>query len=378
MTADPFTGQPTDPSGQQHDQAAPPPALPQRTRATTAAARGADLGISPFDLIQHMMDAVPDFAALHAAVELGIFELLCHEKLTSDELAACCACDPAATRRLMRWLHGGRFVTLDCDRYQLTPYGQVLTAAAERSQRHAVLVTGSSYWWDAAGNLTETVRRGHPAWPTGLPPYDYLAHHPAIGREFDLFMTARSAAVSQDLAAFDYDHVRTIADLGGGLGGVLTAILRKHPHLRGILADRQDVLDRARDHLATQGLADRIQLAAGDLFDRIPHGAEVYLLSSVLHNYSTAQGVDLLTTVRHTIEAGDHPAEVWIIQGMLPGLAGQPSRWYSTDARMLSLFPGDGVQDRDAMFRMAREAGLHVRKTNQLPTSQQTLMITHP
>ncbi|MGW3353722.1 methyltransferase [Nonomuraea rubra] len=212
----------------------------------------------------------------------------------------------------------------------------------------------------------------------GLSPYDYLAHHPTTGREFDLFMKARSAAVGQDLAAFDFDHVRTIADLGGGLGGVLAAILRKHPHLRGILADREDVLDRARDHLATQGLADRIQLAAGDLFDHIPQGAEVYLLSSVLHNYSTAQGVALLTAVRRTIETGGRPAEVWIVQGMLPGLAGQPSPWYSTDARMLSLFPGDGVQDRDAMFRMAGEAGLRVRKTIRLPASQQTLMIAHP
>ncbi|MGW3352634.1 methyltransferase [Nonomuraea rubra] len=378
MTADPSTGQPTDPSGHQHEHPAPPPQLPQRTRHTTGAGHDADLVIAPFDLIQAMMDAVPDFAALHTAVELGIFELLSHEKLTSAELAACCECHPTAMRRLMRWLHGGRFVTLDCDRYLLTPYGQVLTAGAERSQRHAVLVTGSSYWWDAAGNLTETVRRGHPAWSTGLSPYDYLAHHPTIGREFDLFMKARSAAVGQDLAAFDFDHVRTIADLGGGLGGVLAAILRKHPHLRGILADREDVVDRARDHLATQGLADRIQLAAGDLFNHIPHGAEVYLLSSLLHNFSTAQGVALLTAVRRTIEAGGHPAEVWIVQGMLPGLAGQPSRWYSTDARMLSLFPGDGVQDRDAMFRMAREAGLRVRKTNQLPASQQTLMIAHP
>ncbi|MFD0479850.1 methyltransferase [Nonomuraea thailandensis] len=191
-------------------------------------------------------------------------------------------------------------------------------------------------------------------------------------------MTARSAAVGQDLAAFDFAHVRTIADLGGGLGGVLATLLRTHPHLRGILADREHVLDRARDHLALQGLADRIQLAAGDLFDTIPPGAEVYLLSSVLHNYSTAQGVHLLTAVRHTIEAGDRPAEVWIVQGMLPGLAGQPSAWYSTDARMLSLFPGDGVQDREAMFWMARQAGLRVRKTNHLPASQQTLMITHP
>ncbi len=199
-------------------------------------------------------------------------------------------------------------------------------------------------------------------------------------------MNARSAAVGRDLAAFDFKQVRTVADLGGGLGGVLTAILRAHPHLNGILADRPHVLDRAHIHLS-KDLAGRIELAPVDLFDAVPEGAQVYLLSSVLHNHSSQECVDLLTTVRDAMhnaiqapvhnagQAGDHRAEVWIVQGMLPVIQGRPSPWHSTDMRMLSLFEGDGVQDADTMSQLITEAGLTLHQTCHLPLSQQTLMI---
>ncbi|AQZ63016.1 O-methyltransferase [[Actinomadura] parvosata subsp. kistnae] len=352
--------------------------LPQRSRPATLPAWSlARERIAPYDLVQFMMDGVADFCALYAAVELGIFELLAHEELTSDELADACEADPATMRRLMRWLHGRDFVgTYGGRRYQLTELGQVLTAGAERSQRHAVLVTGSSYWMDAIRDLTGTICRGHPAPPSGLSPYDHLARHPDLSRDFDLFMTARCAALGRDLAASsDFEHVRTVADLGGGLGGVLSEILTAHPQVRGILADRQDVLDRARDRLADEGLADRVQLTPGDFFDRVPGGADIYLLSSVGHNYSDAQVVELLIAIRETIEAGHNPttAEVWIAEGMLPRLPGAASRWHSTDIRMLALFPGDGVRQSDDYCRLIRQAGLHVRKVSPLSCGQ-TLM----
>ncbi|WP_431929929.1 methyltransferase [Nonomuraea jabiensis] len=369
----------TDPStdAQEPRNHAEPVPLPQRRRSTTAPAHQLDeLDIPAADLVQFMMDAVPDFMALHAAVTLGIFEFLANDELTSDELANACEADPDAMRRLMRWLHSRDFVATYRTRYQLTELGQVLTAAARPSMRHAVLVTGSSYWWEATGNLTETVRRGHPTWSgRGLSPYGYLAQNTELGAEFDRFMDARSAALGQDLAAFDdFAKARTVADLGGGLGGVLAAILQAHPHLRGILADREDVLARAHDRLAHNGLASRVQLAPGDLFDTIPDGAQIYLLSSVCHNYSDEQVAGLFTMVADAMVRVGEGAELWIAEGMLPRLPGARSRWYSTDIRMLALFPGDGVRVSDDYYRLTRQAGLRVRKSSPLPCGQ-ALMI---
>lgn len=347
-------------------------ALPQRDRSMTPRAFVLDdLALSPFDAVQFIIDGVPDFAALHTAVELDIFEHLADKELTSDELATVCAADPGAMRRLMRWLHSRDFVATYGQRYQLTALGQALTAAAERSQRHAVLVTGSSYWWEMIRRLSQTVRRGRPDWPNGLTPYDYLAQHPEAGQEFDRFMNARSADLGHNLATFsDFADVRVIADLGGGLGGVLATILTRHQRLRGILADREDVLTRARQHLVELGLADRIRLAPVDFFNEVPTGAQIYLLSSILHNHSDEQCVRLLSTVRKAILSAGEDAEVWIAEGMLPRLPGARSPWNSTDIRMLSLFDGDGVRTSDDIFDLVRGAGLRVTRTSRLSCGQ--------
>ncbi|HEX4816014.1 MAG TPA: methyltransferase, partial [Nonomuraea sp.] len=317
-----------------------PAALPRRDRSRAYYDPTAvELGISPFNFVQFMIDAGPNAAALHAAVRLGVTEALAGKEMTSDEVAHACQADPDAMRRLLRWLHAFQFVTTRQDRYQLTGLGRVLTTQATPSQRHAVLVTGSPYWQAAIGDLAETIRRGHPAPPDGLSPYEYLAHHRQLGDEFDQFMTARSAAVGQDLADVDdFARVRIVADLGGGRGGVLAALLRAHPHLIGVLADRDDVIARAKAYLTGQSLADRVRLAPGNLFDGVPAGAQRYLLSSVLHNYTDRDCIDLLAKVRDAMNsAGDEAAELWIVEGMLPDEAGVPSRWYSTDMRMLSL-----------------------------------------
>ncbi|WP_219507899.1 methyltransferase [Nonomuraea ceibae] len=351
-------------------------ALPRRTR-TTARAHLLDLDeldITPFERVQYMMNAVADFAALHAAVYLGVFELLSDAERSCEELAEACQADPRAMRRLMRWLHGYDFVAIYGDRYQLTDLGQVLTAGAERSQRHAVLVTGSAYWQDAIGDLAETIRRGHPQ-PSAMPPYEYLAVDGVLGPAFDRFMDARSAGVGQDLAALpELATARTAADLGGGLGGVLARILHAHPGLQGILVDRPDVVGRARGRLEEQGVAGRVQFVACDLFDGVPGGAQVYLLSSVLHNLSDERVMALLTQVRRAMRSTEAGSEVWIVEGMLPRLPGARSLWYSTDMRMLALFPGDGVRTSEELARLVRNAGLRVRKTSMLPCGQ-SLMV---
>ncbi|TMR97320.1 methyltransferase [Nonomuraea basaltis] len=374
-THHPIGQAPTDP-GTSADQKPDPPRLPHRDRSRAYFARtAADLDIDPFDLVQLLIDSVPDVAALHAAVHLEVFEQLADQEMTSDELAQACEAHPGAMRRLLRWLHASEFIACSRGRYQLTDLGRVLTRDAERSQRHAVLVTGSSYWWEMAGNLAETVRRGHPAPANGLAPYRYLAQRPALGEEFDRFMLARSAAVGRDLAALDdWAHVRTVADLGGGMGGVLDALLDAFPHLDGILADRTDVLDRAQEYLTEGGLAGRVKLAPGDLFEAVPQGAQRYLLSSVLHNHGDDDCIDLLARVRDAMEdAGG--AELLIVEGMLPRVAGVPSRWYATDIRMMTLFRGGQVRTEDDYHRLTRQAGLRIRRSLALPSGQTLLIV---
>jgi O-methyltransferase domain len=51
-------------------------------------------------------------------------------------------------------------------------------------------------------------------------------------------MSERTAAFAPGVAAtYDFSGMHVIADIGGGQGTLLAAILRRHAHLRGILFD---------------------------------------------------------------------------------------------------------------------------------------------
>ncbi|MDA0634367.1 methyltransferase [Nonomuraea sp. CA-218870] len=329
--------------------------------------------VDPYQHIQKMLDAVPDFAALHAAVELDVFEALATQTVTSDELADACGADPDAMNRLLGWLHARGFVADSSAGYRLTELGHVLTAEADPSQRHAVLVAGSTYWWNAIGRLAHTIRRGQPTQLEGQPVYEYLACTPGLAEQFDRFMTARSTAVGRDLASLDgWAEVRLVADLGGGLGGVLAALVHAHPHLRGVLAERPGVTARAHAYLKEQGLLGRVEIVAADIFEEIPRGAQRYLLSSILHNYSDEACVSLLTEVRHALQ-DNAGGQVWIVEGLLPRRTSTPSPWYATDIRMMSLFQGGQVRRASQLRRLARQAGQTIVHATPLPCGQTVL-----
>jgi 2-polyprenyl-3-methyl-5-hydroxy-6-metoxy-1,4-benzoquinol methylase len=85
--------------------------------------------------------------------------------------------------------------------------------------------------------------------------------------------------------AVSFDGVRTVVDVGGGIGQLLSLVLAAAPEATGILVDREEVIEAAAKYLARQGLLDRCSLRAGDFTGELPAGADVYLLARVLHDW---------------------------------------------------------------------------------------------
>ncbi len=349
-------------------------ALPVRERDRTYFPRA--WGITPYDYVQSMMDAVAAFGLLHAAVKRGIFELLSNEELTADELAAACKVKPSYLWRVMNWLHANSFVALRNDCYRLTDLGRGLTAAAERSQRDAVLVTGSPYWLRAIGDLEQTMLRGRPLPVDGLPLYSHLADDDELSYHFNRFMVSRSSAIGGKIATLDdYAHVRTVCDVGGGMGGILAKILHAHPHVTGVLLERAEVAEDAYAYLSEQNLADRVKIIVGDMFDGIP-ATDRYVVSSVAHNLGDVDWFTLLTQLSAAMAATDH-ADLLIAEGMLPSAPGRPSRWYDIDARMMAMFPDGRVRSENEHRRLLDHAGLTVTRSLMLPDDQTLIVAQH-
>src|SRR5580704_19040957 len=128
--------------------------------------------------------------------------------------------------------------------------------------------------------LTEALR-GEPVAERALgqPIWDYYRDHPDEGAAFTRAMSGVSATIAGQVAErADVRECRRIVDVGGGQGTLLRALLATAPQAQGVLLDLPEVVRIAP-------AAERIELVAGDFMTSVPAGADVYVLSHVLHDW---------------------------------------------------------------------------------------------
>jgi len=74
--------------------------------------------------------------------------------------------------------------------------------------------------------------------------------------------------------------VEQVVDVGGGYGGLLTAVLQAHPHLQGVRFETPTVGAEATRRLAATDVAARCSVMDGDFFEAVPLGAIAICCSS--------------------------------------------------------------------------------------------------
>jgi O-methyltransferase len=184
--------------------------------------------------------------------------------------------------------------------------------------------------------------------PNGF--WAYLQAHPDEAAVFDQAMTAKASAdVAAVLGAYDFRRFSTIADIGGGRGHLIRAVLDAVPGAQGVLFDLPQVTG------SLDLRSERLTALAGDFFvDPLPR-ADAYLLMEVLHDWPDAEAADILRAVRRAASPG---ATVLIIEGIVPeGKDAQASLGVRTvDILMLTLTGGRERTARD-LGELLRGAG---------------------
>jgi SAM-dependent methyltransferase len=300
--------------------------------------------------------------ALYVAAKLGVADYLEAGPRSLAELAALTQTDPAALARILRCLV--RFDALrqqEDETYVLTDRGDDLRKAAANSIRAWALVQGEEWTWQPWGALLHTVRTGQPAFEHtyGTGRFAYFQQHPQIAAQFDAAMHCATRLDTQAVVdAYDFSGAHQVVDVGGGKGVLLQAILDRCPHVRGVLFDQPEVIERARPSLLESPAAARCELVGGDFFDRVPAGADVYLLANVLHDWDDARGVDILRACRRAMRPG---ARLLIVEHVL-GEGRRPEDVEWVDMHMLVMYRGGRQRSLTDFGAMLRAAGLDVRR----------------
>jgi hypothetical protein len=281
--------------------------------------------------------------------------------MTDAELAAACRTEPLPLARLLRALSSyGVFEELPDGRFAHTDMSRMLRVDAPNSLHYIALWCTEPWTWQAWPRLDDAVRSGRNIFPDlyGKEFFDYL-HDDArdSAHVFDRAMTHSSRQSAHDIAELlDLTGVREVADIGGGQGHVLAALLEKHPDLHGTLLDLPKVVAGADPRLRGPGgtLAGRVRLVGGDCREAIPVTADMYIIKNILEwdHDSTRR------TLRNVVRAAGPGGKVVVIENLVDDT---PSMRFTTAMDlMLLLNVGGQKHTRAGLTGLMAEAGLMV------------------
>lgn len=257
-------------------------------------------------------------AAVYVAAKLKLADHMDTGPKDTDELARRVGANPEALYRLLRALASvGVFTEVESHCFSLTPVGKYLRDGVSGSLR-AFSIVGREIGWEPWGHLLHSVRSGETAFGHihGMGYFEYLRKYPETAELFDKAMTGfvrmNGFAVAD---AYDFTHFSKIIDVGGGHGALIAEILKRNAQTRGILFDRRPVVEEAKKRLGGTGVVDRCECISGDFFASVPEGGDVYILSSVIHDWSDEKSLEIL---RNCHRAMGENSKLLLVEMIIP------------------------------------------------------------
>ncbi|MEO8272980.1 MAG: methyltransferase [Chloroflexota bacterium] len=240
------------------------------------------------------------------AARLGIPDILARGAADAQMIAAATDSHAATVYRLLRTLAAAGVLREDDQgRFSLSAAGAYLASDHPESLAGWVTLLDRPTMREAWANLDRSMRTGENTFKAlhGEDVWEWRRHEPEEEALFNRAMTSLSAGIGKAVAsAFDFGGASVVADIGGGSGSLLGAILGEYPHLRGILFD-QPAVTAHPDELERARVLDRCDVIGGSFFDGVPAGADVYVMKAILHDWEDAESTAILRAIRAVIPA---------------------------------------------------------------------------
>lgn len=265
-----------------------------------------------------LIDGYQTTAVLHAAVQLDLPDRLASAPGDVDTLARAIGADADRLRRLLGVLTAlGVCRDQGDDVFALTEGGHALTSGSTSGLRQRLLLAATHYapvW----ARIERGVRDGVAAFDDvhGCTPWQYRQKHPAAGELFNTWLELETGRLADLIApALELAGVAHVADIGGGTGALLNALLDLHQGLEATLFDQPHVVAQAEAHWQAAGRGRTPATVGGDFMDEVPVHADAYILKSILHDWKDPDALRILHSCRRAMPDG---ARLLLIERVLP------------------------------------------------------------
>ena len=216
-----------------------------------------------------MMQMITGFwtsCCIYNAAKLDIADLLADGAKPVGQLAEITHSDASSLYRVLRALASvGVFAENEKGEFSNTTLSDTLKDNIPGSMKAmAKAQLGDHY--NAWGHLMYSIKTGGISFDKaeGMSVWEYYESHPDEGVNFMKAMTGLSdASVMNVLPAYDFSGFKTITDVGGGNGALLTGILATAKNSTGIVFDQDYVIGETKKELAAKGFASRCSTEAG-------------------------------------------------------------------------------------------------------------------
>jgi SAM-dependent methyltransferase len=311
---------------------------------------------SPAQVVGDLAKAHIAARCLHVAATFGVADAIGDRPTDPREIGARTGLDPDAVGRILRLLAAHGVFESSAEGYSHNAASRLLRSDHPESLRSYVRMTGMPAFWGRFTELAGAAQAGRPSvdW-RGL--LAYFEQHPDEAQIFNAAMVAKSRSVLPAvIGAYDFSRYGVVADIGGGRGHLLAAILEHAPTVRGILFELPHV---AADAMTSESA--RLEIVAGDFFTTALPMADLYLLMDLLHDWRDDDAARILSAVRRAAPAH---ARLLIIETLVPETPG-PHFGKTLDLIMLAV-TGGRERTRAQYAALLERAGLRLERV--LPT----------
>lgn len=292
--------------------------------------------------------------ALYVVTKLEVADYLRTGPKSIQEIADFSRSDPESLQRMMHMLAGFGIFEEQAGAIFANSEASALLSKSNPDSLYSLSTFYGEDIHAALDQLLNAVSSGTPAFQLSFkqPVFGYFKEHPDRAALFQDAMKEKSTAViKSSMVSYNFGRFNSIFDIGGGYGHFLSAILKKYPHLTGMVYDVPEVIDTIPKR-NPQLPQEQCKLCSGDFFDSVPKGADAYLLKSVLHDWDDCKAEEIL---KNCHAAMSQNAKLLVVEAVL--LPKDQSIYANCMDVLMLAITGGKERSLDSLSRMLERSG---------------------